>query len=336
MTPRWSWQNTGHCRHIDLKERDATHQSRARINPKSGTKKHQSGPKTRTSLTSHLGDLHVLLRSTYFQNWPLKVRFFSEDVYRVWQGWSDRVDGLVPDNIEIISPQHGGNIRSAETVDSSYNSMRDYLEKARSVLDSSRNIHCGVCKKQLQLKNQMIVVCPIPSCRSASHLICLSSRFLQESGVPDKIVPSEGTCSACEETVQWPTLMKELTLRSRGENENQPHRKRIKRHAKEDNATAGMHVDLGRGRKRLLDEQQGLPRPPVDDQMNFNGAEHREGAYGEYEQDDEPLDDNWMDALDINSDSESNDQPGNRAKTPQTRVEIVIEDSDCDEPEIID
>ncbi|KAJ9207316.1 hypothetical protein DTO164E3_590 [Paecilomyces variotii] len=320
----WSWQHTVKCRHVNRGERNATHQSRGRIDPKSKVKTSQGEPKTRASLASHLGDLHVLLRSTYFRNWPLKVRFFSKDVYRVWQGWSDRVDGLIPDNVEIISPQDGGSIRNAAAVDSSYNSMRSYLEKARTVLDDSQNIHCGVCKELLQVKDQMIVVCPAPSCRSTSHLLCLSNRFLQESGEPDQMVPLEGTCVACEETVQWPMLMKELTLRSRGESDHKPHREQTGRPAKKGNARTGRN-------------EQRLSQPPVDDQMNSNGGEYGESVYGEYDQDDEPLHDSWVDVFDVDeSDLETNSQLENQSKAAQTRVEIVIQDSDCDEPEIID
>ncbi|KAL1848424.1 Slx4p interacting protein [Paecilomyces lecythidis] len=325
----WSWQNTVKCRHVDSEVRAATHQSGVRMDTKTGAKKSKGQPKARTSLASHLGDLHVLLRSTYFRNWPLKVRFFSNDVYRVWQAWSDRVDGLIPDNIEIISPQHGGGIRSAETVDSSYNSMRSYLEKAKSVLDDSQNIHCGVCKELLQLKDQMIVVCPASSCRSTSHLLCLSSRFLEESGEPDQMVPSEGICVACEETVQWPMLMKELTLRSRGEYGNQPRKRRTKRPVKQGNSGAGSHVGPGPNKQRHTG-------PPVDDLMSSNGDGYEEGVHGEYDQDDEPLDESWIDALDVDSDTETNALSENQSKAAPTRVEIVIEDSECDEPEIID
>ncbi|GAD92142.1 hypothetical protein PVAR5_0729 [Paecilomyces variotii No. 5] len=318
----WSWQHTVKCRHVDSEARAATH-------AQTGARKSKGQPKTRTSLASHLGDLHVLLRSTYFRTWPLKVRFFSNDVYRVWQGWSDRVDGLIPDNMEIISPQHCGSIRSAEAVDSSYNSMRSYLEKAKTVLDDSQNIHCGLCKELLQLKDQMIVVCPTPSCRSTSHLLCLSSRFLRGSGEADQMVPSEGTCVACEETVQWPMLMRELTLRTRGEYDKQPRKKRTKKPAKQGNSGAGSHIGPGPNKQRHS-------VPPVDDPMSSNGDGYEEDLYGEYDQDDEPLDDSWIDTLDVDSDSEANGQPENQSKAAPTRVEIVIEDSECDELEIID
>ena len=51
---------------------------------------------------AHLEDLHSLLRSTYFSSWPLRVRFFCADVYRVWRAWNDRVDSRLPDNVKVI------------------------------------------------------------------------------------------------------------------------------------------------------------------------------------------------------------------------------------------
>ena len=195
------------------------------------------------SLTDKLSNLHLLLRSPYFSKWPLEVRFFCEDVYRVWQTWCDRVDARLPVHIKVwLEPKHGQAEESTastgpttkrrrvdlvgkggvEGVDTTYASLQPVLEKGQFVLDQHEQLNCDVCHLNLALDRDLIVICPHGACRSISHVKCLSHRFLaQAQGEGDALVPTGGSCPSCCKELQWVTLMKELSLRVRAAKEVQ-------------------------------------------------------------------------------------------------------------------
>ena len=78
----WAWHNAHLTRHITPDERISFATTRTKTN-KTGKVSRRPG-RPRTSLTDKLSNLHLLLRVPYFSQWPLEVRFFSEDVYKVW------------------------------------------------------------------------------------------------------------------------------------------------------------------------------------------------------------------------------------------------------------
>jgi structure-specific endonuclease subunit SLX1 len=176
-------------------------------------------------LQSHLANLHLLLRSASFSRWPLKVCFFSEDVYHHWRLWSERIDGILPDNIGVSldtgassdpstwRTSNDAGSSSVRRLDISYGNVKEHLEKSWFMLERSENIDCGVCKKPTLLMEDLVVICPQRDCRCCSHIACLSERFLQDAGTPNQFVPIDGSCPACKATIQWAPLAKELSLR---------------------------------------------------------------------------------------------------------------------------
>src|SRR2546421_513401 len=95
---RWAWQNIGESRHAELAKSSITQLSTI---PRTGCEKTRSG-RSSVVLTATMAHLHLLLRSVYFSVWPLEVRFFSADVYRVCEAWCERASGLLPDGIEVV------------------------------------------------------------------------------------------------------------------------------------------------------------------------------------------------------------------------------------------
>ncbi|PGH27151.1 hypothetical protein AJ80_01107 [Polytolypa hystricis UAMH7299] len=223
----WAWQNTTYSRHADPKDSGAIQQSNARICPKTGRKTKRSI--SRMSLTKVIANLHLLLRSNYFSTWLLEVRFFSADVHRVWETWSRDVDSLITDSIKLVldlrpetprdtRPEAVGK-QTVEALDVGYGSLKEHVEKSQFVLDDDAQMDCGVCKRRLDLENDLTVVCALSTCRCVSHLLCLASSFLEEEAAGSKLIPAEGTCPLCHSCLEWPTLMKEKTLRLRGAKE---------------------------------------------------------------------------------------------------------------------
>ena len=194
------------------------------------------------SLGDKLCNLHLLLRIPSFARWPLEVRFFSEDVYKAWVDWTSKVDAPLSSNTNIIldypvpsdtvlneKPSHdeksngkskkisqlGTGIKS---VDPTYTPTKSHLEKSFFLLAEGENIECAVCKQKIHIQDQIAVVCPNQNCHTASHMTCLSQRFLAEEE-SNELVPVSGKCLNCKQTLKWVDLVKEATLRLRGEKE---------------------------------------------------------------------------------------------------------------------
>lgn len=302
---RWAWQHTDDSRHVEdvlLDKKTAT--------GKNAPKRRR----TRRSLKAHLEDLHALLRSAYFAPWPLRVRFFAADVHRTWKAWYDRVDECLPGHMVVILD--GDSLlpgqtedRGSEAVGSvhglqvNYAKFEDYLEKAAFLLDDPADLCCRICQGRTIPSEELVVVCPQAQCHCISHMVCLSARFLEAAGDPDRFVPLHGICPACEQRVQWPVIMQELTLRRRGDREVQTILRRKKK--RED-------------RQRKAENAKGIQKDKAE-------------PVHEQDSSDEPndnLDENWVE--DLASESESDTETSKPASTDPTpsRLEIVIEDSE--------
>ena len=231
----WAWHNAHLTRHIARQEKLAFPTTMEPTMRTGRMWRHPGRPAT--TLTEKLSNLHSLLRSPYFSAWPLEVHFFCEDVYQVWQAWCDRVDSQVSTDIKVLlEPQKPATSRAVVLtdlppkqhrtytvgqggvagLDISYASLRGILEKGTFVLDEDELLSCDVCRRILDLRRDLIVICPHGSCRGAAHMTCLSAKFLNAD--PDALIPRKGGCPSCGRDVEWASLMKEMTIRVRGEN----------------------------------------------------------------------------------------------------------------------
>lgn len=235
----WAWQNAHLTRHIPHDERISFATSLMKTSPKTGRTRRRPG-RPKSSLTERLSNLHLLLRVPYFSSWPLELRFFSEDVYQFWQTWCQRVDAQISPDIKVWLDKPGQpydpiseiNLEAArkprkldmigkggvEGVDSTYASLRPVLEKGRMILEDDETLSCSLCDKSLATTCDLITICPQPDCQSFHHMECLSNHFLKAGGT-SSIVPVGGHCPGCNTHLSWAELMKEMTLRIRGEKE---------------------------------------------------------------------------------------------------------------------
>jgi structure-specific endonuclease subunit SLX1 len=191
-----------------------------------------------------------------------------------------------------------------------YTRLEDFLEKSTFMLDDPDDLQCTVCKGSISPNEEQIVVCPHPNCRGTSHLLCLSTTFLDATNEPDLLVPTQGTCPSCGNTVQWVTMMRELSLRNRGDKEARAVlRRKEKRVRKESAAMEGSSVP----RSSSTEPRSLLEEPTQDD-----------------------LGPNWFEEVDIESDSDFEGRQKHRSTQPPSKLEIVIEDSDWDDAELIE
>jgi structure-specific endonuclease subunit SLX1 len=229
----WAWQNTHATRHIDKDVRDARAEELQK-----GKKKATSPGRRRKrppmSLEARLKNLHHLLGVDSFCRWPLNLRFFAPDVFVQWERHIAKLTTTLRKSVTIqLTPAEIPKLASdvstelqthfipevIRAIPVAYEDCKPYIEKSRRVLEDGQRLGCGVCKKPADMSSSLILVCPIEACQSVSHLSCLSNKFLTEGSELETLVPLEGTCPGCRSCIKWATMIKELSLRTNGEEE---------------------------------------------------------------------------------------------------------------------
>jgi structure-specific endonuclease subunit SLX1 len=303
---------------------------------------------------SLLSNLHVLLRVPSFSQWPLDIRFFNEDVHQAWLKWTKAAAEPIRDTIPIItdfppSEPTLGNKRDGSprtkrqkishgivNLGVDYSKEKEYVKKAKDVVDFEREGTCSICHKDLEHDAGIYTICPNPGCEIVTHMTCLSKHFLKDDD--DSMVPINGTCPSCKAELRWVDVVKELSLRMRGQKEVEKllKGKRLGKgkatalqpviessdieEDREDDVEAGMEADLCEEIKRLQ-------------QFNPTGSKMDMG-------------DKWHTA-DGSEDSEDSDSNSVVSAALQTKKAIsgsskagtlatVIEDSDWDDALILD
>lgn len=227
----WSMQNTHLTRHIATEDRITARQTVQVFSRSTGrTRKRIKRP--RDSLNDKLKNLHLLLRVNSFERWPLKLHFFAEDVFKAWERMCKKTIGRLPPTLSIVTDF----VSSAETVTpatqdakhkmSSQNGIyalhldfmpiKQHVEKSRQLLGGGHQHSCAVCNNQLDHEEDKILICP-HSCSMTAHLQCLAKHFLAQDTKKDCLLPVGGQCPSCGSKLHWTDLVRELSLRMRGE-----------------------------------------------------------------------------------------------------------------------
>ncbi|KAJ4293313.1 Slx4p interacting protein [Kalmusia sp. IMI 367209] len=226
----WAWQNTHATRHIERDVRDARVEELQ--------KKKKSSPSRRRrppmSLEARLKNLHYLLGVRSFNRWPLHLRFFAPDIFATWERHTAKMAPRLRRSITVqltpadppalaTDPSAGETAFQIpdilRTISVAYEDCKPHVEKAKALLQEQKARSCAVCSNSLNVSATIALVCPVATCQNICHMHCLSNRFLAEEGNRDALIPIEGTCPGCHTSLKWTTLMKELSLRTRGEKE---------------------------------------------------------------------------------------------------------------------
>jgi structure-specific endonuclease subunit SLX1 len=230
----WAWQNTHMTRHIDRDVRDARIEDLQKKNKRKEIGGGGRRKRPPMSLEARLKNVHHLLGVKSFERWPLHVRFFAPDVFSLWEKYTAKMSPPLRGSITVrltpaeipIAPTGGSTEKLGDkipvvirTIAVAYEDCKAHIEKSKSLFGDETTHACGVCKKELKASSSLYVVCPLETCRSVSHMACLSEEFLAEEGNQEALIPVEGTCPGCCTPIKWATLVKELSLRMRGEQE---------------------------------------------------------------------------------------------------------------------
>ncbi|KAJ5333837.1 uncharacterized protein N7506_007620 [Penicillium brevicompactum] len=297
----WAWQHPERSRHLEPEDEGKT---KVNIDPKTGKPKPKPRARARRSLTAHLEDLHSLLRSTYFSSWPLRVRFFRADVWRVWRAWNDRVDSRLPQNIKTILD--GDNLTTVPNAKQTnehepagcinnlsvdYARLEDYLEKSMFMLEDPEDLQCTVCNQSVTPNTEQIVVCPQPDCRAGS--LGTSPRKLS-------FMRKDRPMANDDARAELP----------------QPRRKR---------GTS----DSAKKEKRLRKESAAEKASIARSTSMEPGVQEEDSAHDELSPD-------WTEGLDPESDSDFEGRHKHTSSRPPSKLEVVIEDSDWDDAELVE
>ncbi|KAF2021238.1 structure-specific endonuclease subunit SLX1 [Aaosphaeria arxii CBS 175.79] len=224
----WSWQNTHETRHIEAHVRTARAEA-ARANNK------KKSDQPLKSLKARLENLCYLLGVESFRRWPLQIRFFSVDVYKAfYKHTAQMTPGLRKDVKVILTPADLSSIAPDPSLQNgvygiptvirdisvAYEDVKSHVEKAKTLLETAPIHTCAVCRSAIETKTSLFLVCSALGCSTTSHVNCLSATFLREEGsTTGAIIPIRGTCPGCKTQVEWADMVKELSLRIRGQEE---------------------------------------------------------------------------------------------------------------------
>ena len=231
--------------------------------------------------------------------------------------------------------QNGGENYGVENIDVGYSGFKHHVEKSLFLFAEGEAHSCAVCAERLGSPTSTALVCPRQGCRTVSHMACLSDRFLDEEGVSGSVVPISGSCPQCKSILQWMDLVKEMSLRVRGEGEVTRLMKRPRvRKTKVMKDVASPQADGFT--ENTEDESDG-----ADDDLAADTAPTRHES-------EEPLAADWYHLVDdeedvmavTSVDSEHSNYLGalspTGSKLPAQKLEVVIEDSDWSNAEVLD
>ncbi|EFQ94562.1 hypothetical protein CFE70_006293 [Pyrenophora teres f. teres 0-1] len=227
----WAWQNTHATRHIERHVREARkdelHKARKNASPV-----RRSRPPM--SLEARLKNLHHLLGVGSFSRWPLHLRFFAPDVFSQWEKHTSKMNTslrksitirLTPAELPKLAPDVLSEMRThfipevIRAIPVAYEDLKPYVEKSMSTLGDGKTRNCAVCNKHVNIDRSLVLICPNETCRSVAHMSCLSQTFLADEANKEAFIPIEGTCPSCHSPIKWSDMIKELSLRMRGEEE---------------------------------------------------------------------------------------------------------------------
>jgi len=98
-----------------------------------------------------------------------------------------------------------------------YTNQKTHVVIGKAIVEFEREGSCTICKRNLEHDAGIYTICPSPGCESVTHLTCLSKHFLH--GDEETLVPIKGHCPSCNTELRWVDVVKELSLRMRGQKE---------------------------------------------------------------------------------------------------------------------
>ncbi|KAI1128628.1 GIY-YIG catalytic domain-containing protein [Nemania abortiva] len=203
----------------------------SRITISTQRKRNGHPKRPRHSAKSILSNVHLLLRVPSFARWPLKLHFFVPEVHKAWVQCCETATEALRKTIPVYTDFAPLQTTAEETscteplspwgihaLPLNYAPMKDYVEKTQSLYSFEREGACVICGESLPHDEGLYATCSNAGCEGTGHLSCWSQHFLGSNAGED-IIPVSGHCPKCEGELIWGDMMKETSLRLRGQKE---------------------------------------------------------------------------------------------------------------------
>ncbi len=371
---RWAWHNPHLTLHISP-------ESRVTKATKQNSKGRWIRPAEANTLKHLMWNLHLLLRAPSLSRWPLELRFFAPDLHQAWLRFSADFDeqprsslpiildspptplsenstdnaqsanaAQTPDLVvsEQISKTQVPTLRGIAALNVDYASQKQYVEKAHSIIEFEQENSCTICSETLDHDHGIYTICPHQDCESVTHIKCLGEHYIKnemmgKDGREEVVVPIQGPCPSCEAVTKWVDVVKEVSLRMRGEKLvekllKKPRTKKVKNTTSaKSSKEAGMAIDATAtvpGSSDIEEEENEEDEEDQDDFLEFDDLNVGDD-YGEMEEqeDDVRLPRNRADQQDhmaVGMNTATN------IHSQRLGSGIVIPDSDWDDAEILE
>ncbi|KAI0502962.1 hypothetical protein F5B22DRAFT_580656 [Xylaria bambusicola] len=193
-------------------------------------RKRNGQPKRPThNMKSIISNIHLLLRVPSFARWPLKLHFFAPEFYGTWTKCCDTATEPLRETIPVYTDFPPSSAAEDACTDEpspwgihalplDYAPMKEYVEKTQSLYSFEREGECVVCDEHLEHGEGLYATCSNSLCEGTGHISCWSRHLLGNNPGED-IIPISGHCPKCEGKVIWGDMMKEMSLRIRGQKE---------------------------------------------------------------------------------------------------------------------
>ncbi len=180
-------------------------------------------------MKSIMSNIHILTGVASFVRWPLNLHVFAKEAQKAWETWLKQtedperpgltmVTDIVDETTGILQESEPAGIHALAL---DYTPIKDYVQKAQDVVSFEREGKCVHCDDELTSREGLHAMCPNAECQAMGHLGCWSKHALAGEGESDAVIPSTCRCPSCGGEVRWGDMMKELTLRVRGEEDIQ-------------------------------------------------------------------------------------------------------------------
>ena len=198
--------------------------------------------------------------------------------------------------------------------------------KAKEITDFEQEGVCAVCQEDLEHDAGIYSICPSPGCESVSHLTCLSKHFLCDDDA--SIIPIQGNCPSCKTELMWIDVVKELSLRMRGQKEVEKLLK-VKR-ARKGKATSSQAA-VESDDENELSEEEILEEARTFEELNpwINDPDMGDGWHSMQASDDDSDNSSIASAASIPKAKKS--KKAEPYKSSKGILKTVIEDSDWDD-----
>ncbi|TPX09551.1 uncharacterized protein E0L32_009294 [Thyridium curvatum] len=190
------------------------------------------------SQSSVISNLHLLLRVPSFARWPLKLHFFAPDVFTAWERWCNQSKETLGASRQVVTDFGPGAVTTASSAQAGadstaeeswgihslpldYAPVKGYVAKGRQLFDFEQQGDCVVCEEPMRPDDGLYALCPNDGCDGVGHLRCWSRHMLDKEprSADEPIIPVQGSCPKCGSDIEWGHMMKELSLRVRGQKE---------------------------------------------------------------------------------------------------------------------